>query len=194
MKKIYICDSSFDDTACGEVFTNFNTFKSHKRGFHNNPTRIWKCKHCCPEITIKNYIAFKNHLRDVHPNNKYNCSLCDKTYKLLCVRNKHLLTHGERTYYKCILCDKKYLEKTALNNHIQIIHNDKREICDICNAVFLHKITLNAHKRIHNGTLFKCIYENCDKSYITNTVLQEHIKVVHLNIKTNFFEIRLKRL
>lgn len=30
MEEKYICDSSFDDATCGEVFSNFNTFISEK--------------------------------------------------------------------------------------------------------------------------------------------------------------------
>lgn len=96
------------------------------------------------------------------------CSFSTKTKSRLLI---HKRTH-ERTIY-CAECPKTFTSTTALVSHKQVHAKGRPFACDQCDFTTKFKCNLNFHKRIHEGKIFRCDFENCTYStpkmnYFTN--------------------------
>lgn len=52
----------------------------------------------------------------------------------------------------------------------------KKEICDQCGAQFCISAQLARHKKLHHMPKIKCEFPDCDKSYISQGLLKNHMK------------------
>lgn len=98
---------------------------------------------------------------------KYNCEICGKLFSKIYNKRRHFdmfhsnMTQKEKSEFKCSTCDKVFTS----------IYNKTR-----------HE---NVHKPINERLKYKCVINECNKSFTTQFILKMHIKKVH-NLVVNF--------
>lgn len=98
---------------------------------------------------------------------KYNCEICGKFFSKIYNKRRHFdMFHNnsvqkEKSELKCSSCDKVFTS----------IYNKTR-----------HE---NVHKPINERLKYKCVINDCNKSFTTQFILKMHIKKVH-NMVVNF--------
>ena len=78
----------------------------------------------------------------MHENVRYQCELCDKSYKSKAKLRDHTDRYHEGKEFQqiCPLCKGAFVN---LKSHIRIVHEKKKPFgCDICNAHFSQKSKL----------------------------------------------------
>ncbi len=84
------------------------------------------------------------------PENKYKCKICQKTFKLQRLMNRHMKNHS----------------------------NIKRYLCTFCNKGFNDAFDLKRHTRTHTGVRpFQCF--ECDRKFTQRCSLESHLNKVH---------------
>jgi hypothetical protein len=149
-----------------------------------------KCELCGKILSNKKNL--KKHLK-LHSNvRNYICKICNKSYKRSDHLRRHMITHDpEPNYYECEYCLKRFCLNYHLTSHLQNVHG-KAKIkvykCPDCDLCFNKKSKLFLHqKNFHNAVFDKipCYYPYCNKSYISEQKLNDHIQKFHMNIINN---------
>ena len=82
----------------------------------------------------------------------------------------------------CNLCEKHFKTKGSLDRHTRLVHgeNNAKVQCKICGKGLKSNIRLVEHlKNFHEKKkYFKC--DHCEKAFGLKTILDQHIKFVHL--------------
>lgn len=173
------------DFVCGHCKTNFQTRELLDKHLYQHLTEYqFKCEGCPISFDKKRQLL--KHKMKCHPElvpqtkarKTYECSLCQKHFRLYRDLKLHLQTHmdqGEKVYH-CNVCQKGYNRKVSLKWHM-VKHNklENKPRCEICRKVFSHPYSLRAHKRIHmNIRPHKC--DKCDKSFRQLSHLMKHAR------------------
>ena len=145
----------------------------------------------CGKI-LSNKKNLKKHLK-LHSNiRNYICKICNKSYKRSDHLKRHMITHDpEPNYYECEFCLKRFNLNYHLTSHLQNVHGQKKlkvYKCPDCELFFQKKSKLLLHQRdIHNLVFEKipCYYPYCNKSYISEQKLNDHIQKFHMNLINN---------
>ncbi len=60
-------------------------------------------------------------------------------------------------------------------------HKEKCFLCmyETCNEIFITQPLLDRHIRVHHEKCFLCMYETCNKTFTTQSLLDRHIRVHH---------------
>ena len=121
-------------------------------------------------------LAINQHLSDVHPDFRFQCRSCPKTFLLANSRYKHEREHTNYSLY-CGECGKGFHFKSELERHIGV-HNDILPFpCEECDRRFAAKKTLTRHLQEHSEKVFQC--DMCDKVCPSNDKLYTHFRGAH---------------
>ena len=119
------------------------------------------------------------HVKSVHKNKKYSCSLC--VYQALHavhLRN-HVTSVHEGVKHICTICGHKASTQGNLKEHVQTQHKGKKYQCNVCDKEYKSQSGLRAHKiTVHEGKRNKC--NICEYSATQKSSLSVHIKISHL--------------
>lgn len=145
----------------------------------------------CGKI-LSNKKNMKKHLK-LHSNiRNYICKICNKSYKRSDHLKRHMITHDpEPNYYECEYCLKKFSFNYHLTSHLQNVHCQKQikvYNCPDCDLYFQKKSKLFLHQKNFHNVVFEkipCYYPYCNKSYISEQKLNEHIRKYHMNLINN---------
>ena len=103
--------------------------------------------------------------------------VCRQAVTRCTYESTHWVT-GER--YQCPMCDKTYKSKTALAGHIGNIHEGKGLPCDRCGKCLSDSYALKVHMLTHSKVKpFKCSVSDCNMAYTTKQCLQVHYRKAH---------------
>lgn len=82
--------------------------------------------------------------------------------------------------YNCITCEKSYATADGLEYHEKSVHeNVKRYKCDFCEKYFSQKFLKEHVDVIHRGLKYVHKCRICEKTFIENKELKQHLKVIH---------------
>lgn len=97
---------------------------------------------------------------------------------------------SQTTTFSCKYCDEMFDNQDEQKQHLSVRHkNDsKSELsCHICKKVFLGKNKLDHHLLYHGTNQYKCMVEDCKRSFVVKYKLTDHLKRFH-GIILNFNE------
>lgn len=80
--------------------------------------------------------------------------------------------------YKCKICQKSFKLQRLMNRHMKNHSNIKRYLCTFCNKGFNDAFDLKRHTRTHTGVRpFHC--SECDRKFTQRCSLESHLNKVH---------------
>ena len=114
-------------------------------------------------------------------NNKemYKCECCDYTStRKSCIVKHMVLRHKELDPYKCSKCDYYSEEKRQMIRHVKEVHNTDKIQCPKCEIKIAPENLKKHIKRIHDR-IYPFLCNTCGFKAVTNSVLKNHVAVVH---------------
>jgi len=112
----------------------------------------------------------------------FECSYCQKTFKLKFYLNQHRLVHNEEIRpYSCNVCGKRYARRQSMYDHRRW-HCIRRQFeCPVCKKLFKTVMSAKVHQRIHKKNRTADFYCNeCGKSFFSKGSLKTH-QIIHSN-------------
>lgn len=86
-------------------------------------------------------------------NHHHRCEICNSSFPLRRLLNRHLKTHSFYKRYSCEYCDKGFNDTFDLKRHVRTHTGIKPFKCDKCDKSFTQRCSLEAHQsRIHGIT------------------------------------------
>lgn len=88
---------------------------------------------------------------------------CGMTFKFNCELKRHLNSHLKIEKFECSICNKSFNRKDNLTSHLKT-HDGKEFICPICNEGFNKKWSLQNHMKKHeDNDSIVCEFLKCTK-------------------------------
>lgn len=158
--------------------------------FPQLPTRLiceWEQCHCeylSAELFYEHVANHAHRLLD-----KCYWSNCNKVFKnvTLAVLRDHLRVHTLQKLYACPHCGYFFSTKIKFNDHFlrHLNLSDLLRDREACPAVVVHNnqdLQFDIEEYDLGSTagrvkVFKCTHENCDKAFLTSSLLREHIRI-----------------
>lgn len=167
---------------CDTRFANKDEKEAHSCKFQdpNNPNFV-SCR-CCNKNVSK--VLFKRHMA-LH-NGEWTCEICNKKFVAEKALKIHHTTHTGERPHQCKSCPKRFLKKEALDVHMRYHGQPKpgRTFhCEICFKGVTSKRSLNRHLLIHKRNPINFICYICDKNFISNDKLVNHMRAGHSSKK-----------
>lgn len=145
-----------------------------------------ECAVCKKVLPYKSWHA---HLREVHGDGGYSCSLCKLDFKC----ERYFLRHMKKRHWdgtektrlkvntpsKCDECSAVLRSKYALKTHKRNVHSKGEHVCSVCDSKLKCKSYLLAHmRRVHynDGKMHYC---ECGKNFKSPRYLKVHKKNAH---------------
>ena len=100
--------------------THAQTCSMRKKKQSGRKAKKFKCGDC--GIVCDGKMGLAKHYKDSHPTPAYNCSQCDKTFKLRKRYMNHLKIHEEGSRIKCLYCPKTFRFNSYMRRHIGRVH------------------------------------------------------------------------
>ena len=120
------------------------------------------------------------HIASTHPDFKYRCSMCPKTYSTYNARYKHEHTHYQLPY-SCHFCRKRFLFPGLRDRH-EGQHTGKNLFpCTwrSCKVKLSSKDALRQHVETHTEVRYPCPHKECEQTFNTISILKQHEKGSH---------------
>lgn len=174
-----ICERSFRDP--GDLKKHYNVVHSDERNY--------KCDSCGLAFKILSSLSahIKHKHADKSLVKKIECSKCDSRFYYPSELKAHMRFHVDVKAYQCTQCNKAFKLKEWLDNHVSRVHERTGDMvkCTECDKTFTHKSGLQKHMKYHKfGKQYHCMF--CSSSYMSNGHLKRHIDSAHLNIKYRY--------
>ncbi len=134
----------------------------------------------------KNVKSRKNTNKNFNKKNQSGqCGICKENLNSIRTKNKHIRKyHRDKLFFDCphLGCLYTYHEKCNRDSHFRIKHKSKKDIeCTHCDKPFITESKLIEHMQQHkNDNKFRCLFALCDKSFLIIDYLDDHIKRQHL--------------
>ncbi|XP_066275170.1 histone-lysine N-methyltransferase PRDM9-like [Branchiostoma lanceolatum] len=107
----------------------------------------------------------------------YRCSRCEKLFSTQDYLDRHVKTHGDRSWvkqFKCPHCSYSTDMSTDLKRHLLTHTGEKPHKCPTCGKGFTLKAHLQRHQRAHTGEKpYRC--EECGRSFNRQSNLTRHM-------------------
>ena len=134
------------------------------------------CDKCDKKFTGRAQLA--HHIKSVHENFRYPCSLCSKTFASYHSVTAHKIkAHSTDKKYECRYCGKRLVSAGMVKQH-ELVHEDPKFACRFCQKKLKTLQNLEAHERGHTGEKpFKCPI--CGDGFVAKFSLLQHTKGVH---------------
>lgn len=163
---------------CDKTFPTDKKLERHQKMAHQKPPKLFQCTDC-NKIFNTNRVL-QNHCKHKHSDaRKYNCDLCQKSFKTDSGLYAHRKTHADSYDYSCQICLKKFKFKVHLARHLTVHTQEKNFFCRFCSKSFGVKDNLNKHLRTHYKLFeFKC--HICEFMTSQQRYLTMHMKTSHL--------------
>ncbi|XP_038071910.1 zinc finger protein 729-like [Patiria miniata] len=192
----HVDERPYECNLCKEKFKYLTSLGNHKLQVHNIE-RPYSCHLCSRSFKMPSHL--KDH-RVVHTGEKrYKCLECNKAFTAYNSLRLHKLRHENPGVkpHECPHCQKRFAGKHTLDIHIERKHVNPEQYkrkpfqlhdpplersfqCHICGSAFTYLSNLRSHTTKHTGRKrFKCT--QCDKEYIANHTLKNHVIRVHEN-------------
>ena len=151
---------------CDKTFLRPSSLKSHMtrhEGLHKCPICS---RHCGSESELSVHVRKHSDMK------VFKCRTCDKGVK----SKESLLTH------RCSSTDRsEYKERLRLKRLSREKNPVKLKQCSLCDESFKESELITHKRRVHWGARFSC--SECDKTYMVERSLQQHIANIHYNNK-----------
>lgn len=120
---------------------------------------------------------------------KYKCEICNSSFTLQRLLNRHMKTHSFYKRYHCQFCTKGFNDTFDLKRHIRTHTGIKPFKCSRCDKSFTQRCSLEAHlTRVHGvvhkfgfrerrSKLFVC--EDCGSTFQENSDFMKHLHEFH---------------
>ncbi|EDO45199.1 predicted protein, partial [Nematostella vectensis] len=97
----------------------------------------------------------------------YKCGLCNASFSLQRLLNRHMKTHSFYKRYHCQFCGKGFNDTFDLKRHIRTHTGIKPFKCDRCDKAFTQRCSLEAHlTRVHSVVHKYGFRERRDKMFV----------------------------
>ena len=100
--------------------THAQTCSMKKKKQAGRKAKKIKCGDC--GVSCDGKMGLAKHYKASHPTPTYNCSQCDKTFKLRKRYMNHLKIHEEGIRVKCLFCPKTFRFNSYMRRHISRVH------------------------------------------------------------------------
>ena len=141
---------------------------------HTKKRRSFKCEHC--QETFGLIKELNKHYGQSHPDHKFKCDQCTKTYA-----SRNALIRHERSHdgmeFSCDTCAYTCMFSYELKNHVKKHTQTGLYLCTFrgCTKTFTTKKGMVQHTQVHDDTTYKC--DICGKAdFNTKGYLHQHLK------------------
>ena len=163
---------------CSSCFASQKNHRIHERG-HTDDQKKFRCD-ICGKGFLLNWLLSDH--TNVHTGKKpYKCKSCSKCFASLGTRDAHERGHTEK--FRCDKCGKGFSNNSLLSDHTNVHNGEKPYKCKFCSSCFSGQKTLRLHERGHTDDQKKFRCDSCDKGFLNNSLLSNHIKNVHTGEK-----------
>lgn len=101
------------------------------------------------------------------PENKYRCKICQKTFKLQRLMNRHMKNHSNIKRYLCTFCQKGFNDAFDLKRHTRTHTGVRPFQCFECDRKFTQRCSLESHlNKVHQVELSFKYKERRAKLYV----------------------------
>ena len=174
-------------TLCGKSYFSSSKLNHHITHVHI-AIRSHECKTCGKKFVQPSEL--KRHIRVVHEGIKnHHCTHkgCGKSFTEKTYFNQHVKCHAVKETL-CQMCGSAFRNEEKLNKHVRIIHEGKKDYkCDECGELFAYESTMKNHKNKIHYRKFVC--HSCDKPFVENSGLQQHLQNVHEGRRDHICEV-----
>ncbi len=161
---------------CDKTLLNKKTLKNHIRNVHNG-TEACSCQFCGQKFSY--HFSLRQHIVKCSGNQK-----CNKdTVESIKIHDPQEVNKS-RVTFSCDFCDKCFPTRFMLKDHRDSVHGTRKHECDICGRKYSQKGDMRTHKRKTHPDIYfasqkrNCVF--CDKVLDNMTLLQAHIKELHM--------------
>ena len=163
---------------CGFKFTTTKKMEDHVRRVHTE-VKKFKCDKC--DKSYSRPSGLHNHKMTKHDKTTVECPDCMRRINSVKISDHMRVVHGDRPY-KCTICGKNFSHIYNLKFHKNTVHLAIQNCkCSLCNKAFGGKSNLLRHTRnIHEGIKHPC--GECEFKASSSGSLYSHIKMVHRKV------------
>ena len=135
---------------------------------------FYLCKVCNVTFSLKN--LYEKHMKIHNHKKRYSCSVCFKDFHYKNHLQRHERVHTDERPYPCHVCGHKFKDYSNLKIHIRRTHTMERpHKCTMCTKMFSTSSDLKKHIRTHTGERpYGCTV--CCKRFKTSSQLSGHMR------------------
>jgi len=144
---------------------------------------FYKCTTCNVIFVTKR--ALKDHQRTHDVDRPFKCKVCDQRFTQASSLEKHNRVHDKMKPFPCRHpgCHHSFSQISNLIRHTRLHTGEKPFKCDFCLKCFASGSNLQQHLQVHQEggarNKFRCIFDECPKSYLYQSSLKKHYQMSH---------------
>ena len=182
--------TSYKCEKCNKILKSMNNLKCHIKYVHEK-VKQYKC-YLCEYASARNE-DLKVHIFGLHEKIRpFKCDFCEKSFHFKHKLNIHMraVHFGEKD--ECKYCRELFSPTHILDHQKKCIANenyhDEKFKCDICDSdkTYASEKSLKVHqKQQHRKTIRPYPCNLCEKTFLTESLANRHIKDVHIEDPIN---------
>ncbi|XP_055842587.1 zinc finger protein 91-like [Episyrphus balteatus] len=123
----------------------------------------------------KDKIKISKEKKPINPERRFQCEICEKSFKRNSHLKQHLLCHTKVKPYECTICHKKFGRTDNLRVHMSS-HGKKQFECDSCERSFGQAYLLKRHKEQTHSEEKPYLCSECGQRFVRNGDLAVHMR------------------